>query len=94
MVILPSVVITISVTMDLDVFLARDALFDQEFHNVTPVVTLQLNDGAPFLVLVSGSIAAPGLLKSANHFLEIQVVRQSLDQSVAFTCRALLEVQV
>ncbi len=80
--------------MDFDVVLVADALFNQKLENVASVVSLKLNNCSPLLVFHSGAVAAPRLFKVAQNFLEVQVVRQTLDQSQAFTRRPLLELKM
>ena len=71
----PNDVLSLSVTMDFDLVLDCDTFFDKESLNVFPVVTLELDDCAPFFVLNCGSVAAPGLLKGSLDLLAIQIVR-------------------
>lgn len=52
--------------MDLDLFLRRDALVDEELVDVTAMVALQLDDVTPLRVGPSGAIAAPGFFKVAR----------------------------
>jgi hypothetical protein len=60
---------SVSVAVNLDFFLETDALLDQEFVDVTSVVTLKLDYGAPLRVFVSGAVATPGLLEKLEDFL-------------------------
>ena len=60
-----------SVTVNFDFFLGGDALVDEEFENVTSVVTLKLNDVTPLAVLCGVSIAAPRLLKVARQLSHV-----------------------
>ena len=49
--------------MDLDVFLNRDALFDEELENVASVVTLQLDNVAILWIILGATIATPGFFE-------------------------------
>lgn len=69
-----------SVTVHLDLVFEGDALLNQEFEDVTTVVTLQLNDSAPLVVFDSCAVAAPCFLECTDHFLEVKVVGEALHQ--------------
>jgi hypothetical protein len=57
--------------MDLNFFFAANAFLGEELHNAASAVSLELDDGAPFLVLMKSSIAMPGLLKRTKNFLQV-----------------------
>jgi hypothetical protein len=61
--------------VDLNFFFAADAFLGEELHNAASAVTLELNDGSPFIVLMKGSIAMPGLLERTKNFLQVQILR-------------------
>jgi hypothetical protein len=78
----------------LNLFFNRDSLRQQELVDVASLVALQLNNCAPLFVLDNGAVAAPCLLELAQNFLEVQIVRQSLDEGKALARGALLEMEV
>ena len=80
--------------MHLDVLFASDALLNQESLNVASVVSLKLDDCTPLVMLHSGSVAAPSFFKCSQNFLQVQVVRQTLDKSETFTGCPLRKMQV
>lgn len=49
--------------MHLDLILDSDAFVDKELHNVASVVSLELDDRSPLVMLDDSSIAAPGFLE-------------------------------
>ena len=55
-----------SVTVNLDLFFGANSFVDEEFSDVTAVVSLELNNVAPLRVLCGRSIAAPRLFKVAR----------------------------
>ena len=63
-----------SVTVDLDVFLDRDALFDEELKNVASVVTLQLDDVAILRIILGATIATPGFFEVFSQLFQVEVV--------------------
>ena len=81
-----------SVTVHLDFFLASDSFLDQEFENVASMVSLKLNDGAPSGILIGGSIAAPSFFEVSGHFLQVQILGQSLHHRQALSRVSLLEM--
>jgi len=83
-----------SVTMDLDLVLACDSLLDEELLDLLPVISLQLDDGAPLCIVDSGSIAAPSLLECSLNLLGVEIIREALDQSKAFSGVSLLESEM
>ena len=91
---MPSPVPACSVTMDLDLLLHRDSFFDEELLNLLSVIALQLDDGAPLIMLNSRSIAAPSLLECSLNLLRVEVIWEALDQSQAFPGVSLLESKV
>lgn len=80
--------------MDLDLLLGGDSFLDEELLDLLPVIALQLDDGAPLLVLDSGSIAAPSLLECSLDLLGVKIIWEALDQSKAFSGVSLLESEV
>jgi len=78
----------------LDLVFEGDALLNQELEDVPAVVALQLNDGAPLVVLHCRSVTAPGFLERADHLLQVQVIRQTLHECQALSGRTLLEMQM
>ena len=80
--------------MDLDFLLSADAFLNKELHDTTAVVSLQLDDSAPLLVLVERSVAMPRLLERAQDLLQVEVLWQTLHESQALASRPLLEMQV
>lgn len=58
-------VVADSVTVDLDFFLGRNTLSDEELEDITSVVSLELDDVTPLAMLGCVAIAAPGLLEVA-----------------------------
>ena len=83
-----------SVSVDFDFFLGRDALVDEELEDVTPVVTLELDNVAPLTMLRGRSVAAPRFFEVARQLLHIEVLRQPPDRSETLPGISLLEVQV
>lgn len=61
--------------MDLDFLLGGDAFVDEELEDVTPVVTLELDNVAPLAMLRGRSVAAPSFLEVACQLLHIEVLR-------------------
>jgi hypothetical protein len=78
----------------LDLVFEGDAFLNQELEDVPAVVALQLNDGAPLVVLHCRSVTAPGFLERADHLLQVQVIRQTLHECQALSGRTLLEMQI
>ena len=66
-----------SVTVDLDFFPGADAFIDEEFCDVTTVVTLELNDVAPFTVFGCCAVAAPSFFEMACQLAHIEIVWQA-----------------
>ena len=66
--------------MHLDLVLDGNAFVDQKLHNVASMVTLELDDRSPLLMLNYGTVAAPGLLECFRDFRAVQIFRQSLYQ--------------
>ena len=64
-----------SVSVDLDFFLGGDAFIDEELEDVTPVVTLELDNVAPLAMLRGRSVAAPRFFEVARQLLHIEVLR-------------------
>ena len=80
--------------MNLDFFLGRDAFSHQELSQVHSVVTLKLNDIAPFFVLDCVTIAAPSFLEMSRQLFHVEVVRQASDRSQTLASITFLEVQM
>lgn len=80
--------------MHLDLLPDCDTLVDQELVDVTPLVTLKLDDGAPLFVVHDGSVAAPRLFELTQNFLEIEVLREALNEREALASRTLLELEI
>ena len=80
--------------MDLDFLLGGDAFVDEELEDVTPVVTLELDNVAPLAMLRGRSVAAPSFLEVACQLLHIEVLGQPPDRSETLPGISLLEVQV
>ena len=80
--------------MNLDLFLGGDALLDEELSEVSPEITLQLNDHALLFVLDHGAVAMEHLFEGAEEFLVIEVVGETLHNGDALTCGTLLVVQI
>ena len=83
-----------SVTVNLDLFPSADALFDEELGDVSPVVTLQLNDIAPLRIAGCGAIAAPCLLEMARQLSHVEVVGQTTHCRQTLPRIPLLEMQM
>ena len=83
-----------SVSVDFDFFLGGDAFIDEELEDVTPVVTLELDNVAPLAMLRGRSVAAPRFFEVARQLLHIEVLRQPPDRSETLPGISLLEVQV
>ena len=80
--------------MDLDLFLSGDAFRHQELAQIHPMIALQLNNVAPFLMLDGVSIATPGFFEVARQFFHVEVVGQPADRSQALARISLLKVQM
>jgi hypothetical protein len=78
--------------MHLDSILVRNTFLNQEFKNVASVITLQLDDGAPLVMLHSGPVAAPGFLEVTDDLLKVKVFWQTLNQGETLASSTLLKV--
>ncbi len=78
--------------MHLDSILVRNTFLNQEFKDVASVITLQLDDGAPLVMLHSGPVAAPGFLKVTDDLLKVKVFWQTLNQGETLASSTLLKV--
>ena len=80
--------------MNLNFLPGADAFVNQELGDVSPVITLQLDDVTPLAVLHSVAIAAPSLFPVARQFTHVEVVGKTAHCSEALPSVTLLEVQV
>ena len=78
--------------MHLNSILVRNTFLDQEFKDVASVITLQLDDGSPLVVLHSGSVATPGFFEVTDDLLEVKVFWQALNQGETLAGSTLLKV--
>ena len=83
-----------SVTMLLNGVLGGDALLNQELLDLFSVVSLQLDDRAPLIIINSGSIAMPLASEGAADFLQVQVLGHALHDGDAITGGSPLEVEM
>lgn len=67
--------------MDLDFFPGANALVDEELGDISPVVTLELDDVAPLAMLVCVAVAAPSFFEVARQLEHIKVNGETANRS-------------
>lgn len=76
--------------MDLDNLLRADLLLNQKVMNCLSLVTCQLQDGTPMVVVDHSAVAAACLLEVLRNLLHVQVLRQALHNCKTFPALPLL----
>ena len=64
----------ISDTVDFDFFLICYTLFDEELCEISPEVTLQLDNEALFLIFDDGTVAMVHFLEGTEELFVVQVI--------------------
>ena len=83
-----------SESMYLDHILSSQAFLNHKLANLDSMVSLELNNAAPLLVLECVPIAAPCFLEVTQDLLEVQIIGQAMHDCQALASGSLHEFEV